>query len=67
LGSLRALKPSTHPVIAIFLYPLGAVKAACALEADAMGTIDLDVVEVEAMSSRCCGSLLKHLYLNISE
>ncbi|GKB22558.1 hypothetical protein Tco_0861959 [Tanacetum coccineum] len=39
LGSLGALKPSTHPVILIFLYPLGA--AGCALEVDAMRALDL--------------------------
>ncbi|GJX64757.1 hypothetical protein Tco_0299100 [Tanacetum coccineum] len=33
LGSLGALKESTHPVMAIFMYPLKAkVEAACALE-----------------------------------
>nr|GEY71760.1 urease [Tanacetum cinerariifolium] len=33
LGSIGALKVSTHPVIAIFLYPLGdEVEAACGLE-----------------------------------
>ncbi|GJW11650.1 hypothetical protein Tco_1577477 [Tanacetum coccineum] len=39
LGSLGALKPSTHPVIPIFMYPLGA--AGCALEVDAMRALDL--------------------------
>ncbi|GKA36283.1 hypothetical protein Tco_0722774 [Tanacetum coccineum] len=29
LGALGANKASTHPVIAIFLYPFGAVEAAC--------------------------------------
>ncbi|GJT28559.1 reverse transcriptase zinc-binding domain-containing protein, partial [Tanacetum coccineum] len=41
LGALGANKASTHHVIAIFLYPLGAVEAACALEVDAMGALDL--------------------------
>ncbi|GKB45553.1 hypothetical protein Tco_0896306 [Tanacetum coccineum] len=40
-GALGANKASTHHVIAIFLYPLGAVEAACALEVDAMGALDL--------------------------
>ncbi|GKD86488.1 hypothetical protein Tco_1357642, partial [Tanacetum coccineum] len=40
LGSLGALKPSTHPVTAIFLYPLGAKMEV--VEA-------LDLVEVEAV------------------
>ncbi|GJS56523.1 homeobox-leucine zipper protein HDG11 [Tanacetum coccineum] len=52
LGSLGALKPSTHPVISIFLYPLGAdVETACALEVEAVGALDLMEalkVEVEA-------------------
>nr|GEW96710.1 hypothetical protein [Tanacetum cinerariifolium] len=47
LGALEPNKAITHPVIAIFLYPLGAVKAAFALEVDAMGALDL--VEVEAV------------------
>ncbi|GKE44234.1 hypothetical protein Tco_1471518 [Tanacetum coccineum] len=42
-------KASTHPVIDILLYPLGAVEAACVLEVDAMGALDL--VEVEAVGS----------------
>nr|GEY23668.1 hypothetical protein [Tanacetum cinerariifolium] len=56
LGSLGALKASTHHVITMFLYPLGAVEAACALEVDAMRALDLveavrtlDLVEVEAV------------------
>ncbi|GKD80656.1 homeobox-leucine zipper protein HDG11, partial [Tanacetum coccineum] len=54
LGSLGALKASTHSVIAIFMYPLRAVEAACALEVDAMGALDLVEalkVEVEAMGA----------------
>ncbi|GJW99056.1 hypothetical protein Tco_0180864 [Tanacetum coccineum] len=54
LGSLGALKASTHPVIDIFLYPLGSVEAAYALEVNAMRALDLvkaigalDLVEVE--------------------
>ncbi|GKF11226.1 hypothetical protein Tco_0049152, partial [Tanacetum coccineum] len=46
-GALEANKAITHPVIAIFLYPLRAVEATCALEVDAMGALDL--VEVEAV------------------
>ncbi|GKA19976.1 hypothetical protein Tco_0699891, partial [Tanacetum coccineum] len=52
--SLGALKSSTHPIIAIFVYPLGAVEAACALEVDAMGALDLVEalkVEVEAVGA----------------
>nr|GEU91505.1 zinc knuckle CX2CX4HX4C [Tanacetum cinerariifolium] len=56
LGSLGALKASTHHVITMFLYPLRAVEAACALEVDAMKALDpveavgaLDLVEVEAV------------------
>ncbi|GJR05533.1 ribonuclease H-like domain-containing protein [Tanacetum coccineum] len=65
LGSSGALKPSTHPVIAIFLYLLGAVEAVCALEVDAMRALDLmealkvevdavgalDLMEVEAVGA----------------
>ncbi|GJY96609.1 hypothetical protein Tco_0513519 [Tanacetum coccineum] len=58
LRSLGAFKASTPLVIAIFLYPLGAVKATCALEVDAMGAIDLvevvralDLVEVESVGT----------------
>ncbi|GJU33806.1 reverse transcriptase zinc-binding domain-containing protein [Tanacetum coccineum] len=47
LGALRANKAITHPVIAIFLYHLGAMKATSALEVDAMRALDL--VEVEAI------------------
>nr|GEZ37557.1 hypothetical protein [Tanacetum cinerariifolium] len=47
LEALGANKAITHPVIAIFLYPLRAVEAAFALEVDAMGALDL--VEVEAV------------------
>ncbi|GKD32970.1 hypothetical protein Tco_1248479 [Tanacetum coccineum] len=46
-GALGANKEITHLVIAIFMYPLRAVEAACALEVDAMGA--LDHVEVEAV------------------
>ncbi|GJW58351.1 hypothetical protein Tco_0105082 [Tanacetum coccineum] len=49
LGALEVNKASTHPVIDIFMYPLGVVEAACALEVDAMGALDL--VEVEAVGS----------------
>ncbi|GKF56970.1 hypothetical protein Tco_0170507, partial [Tanacetum coccineum] len=56
LRSLRALKPSTHLVIAIFLCPLRGAEAACALEVDAMRALDLveavralDLVEVEVV------------------
>nr|GEY85060.1 putative AC transposase [Tanacetum cinerariifolium] len=54
LGSSGALKPSTHPVIAILLYPLGAeVEATCALEVEAMRALDLtealDLMDVEAV------------------
>nr|GEV79176.1 hypothetical protein [Tanacetum cinerariifolium] len=39
LGSLGALKVSTHPVIAIFLYPLGAeVETACGLKVKVKAT-----------------------------
>ncbi|GJY37281.1 homeobox-leucine zipper protein HDG11 [Tanacetum coccineum] len=48
-GALGVNKAITHPVIHIFLYPLGAVEAACALEVDAMGALDL--VEVEAVGA----------------
>ncbi|GKC53565.1 hypothetical protein Tco_1076310, partial [Tanacetum coccineum] len=48
-GALGANKAITHPVIAIFMYPLGALEAACALEVDAMGALDL--VEVEAVGA----------------
>nr|GEZ70421.1 hypothetical protein [Tanacetum cinerariifolium] len=49
LGALGANKAITHPIIAIFLYPLRAVKAAFALEVDAMGALDL--MEVEAVEA----------------
>ncbi|GKF79155.1 hypothetical protein Tco_0234723 [Tanacetum coccineum] len=49
LGALEVNKASTHHVIDIFMYPLGVVEAACALEVDAMGALDL--VEVEAVGS----------------
>nr|GEU40439.1 hypothetical protein [Tanacetum cinerariifolium] len=38
---MDAMRAITHPVIAIFIYPFGAVEAACALEVDAMGALDL--------------------------
>ncbi|GKE35907.1 hypothetical protein Tco_0070581, partial [Tanacetum coccineum] len=41
LGALGANKASTHHVITIFMYPFGAVEAACALEVNAMGALDL--------------------------
>ncbi|GKE93392.1 hypothetical protein Tco_1574487, partial [Tanacetum coccineum] len=56
LGALRENKESTHHVIDIFLYPLGVVKAACVLEVDAMGALDL--VEVEAVGSSSSSSSL---------
>ncbi|GKB63798.1 hypothetical protein Tco_0919984 [Tanacetum coccineum] len=53
LGLSRALKPSTHLVIAIFLYPLRAeVEVDFALEVQVVGALDLVEalkVEVEAM------------------
>ncbi|GKD44595.1 hypothetical protein Tco_1269240, partial [Tanacetum coccineum] len=49
LGALGANKAITHLVIHIFLYPLRAVEAACALEVDAMGALDL--VEADAMGA----------------
>ncbi|GJS09373.1 hypothetical protein Tco_0366169 [Tanacetum coccineum] len=55
LGSSGALKLSTHLVITILLYTLRAeVEAACALEAEAMGALDLVEalkVEVEAVEA----------------
>nr|GEX96245.1 hypothetical protein [Tanacetum cinerariifolium]GEX96258.1 hypothetical protein [Tanacetum cinerariifolium] len=39
--ALGAKKAITHPVIHIFMYPLGVVEAACALEVDVMGAVDL--------------------------
>ncbi|GJZ72257.1 hypothetical protein Tco_0636108, partial [Tanacetum coccineum] len=48
-GALGANKASTHHVIDIFLYPLGVVEAACALEVNAIGALDL--VKVEAVRS----------------
>nr|GEW76235.1 hypothetical protein [Tanacetum cinerariifolium] len=41
LGSLRALKASTHHVITMLLYPLRAIEATCALEVDTMRALDL--------------------------
>nr|GFA19406.1 hypothetical protein [Tanacetum cinerariifolium] len=67
-GALGANKASTHHVIAIFLYPLGVVEAACALEVDAMGALDLvevdavealDLVEVGAVGSSSSSSSLE--------
>nr|GFA16068.1 hypothetical protein [Tanacetum cinerariifolium] len=55
-GALGVNKASTHHVIDIFLYPLGAVEAACALEVDAMGALDL--VEVQALGSSSSSSSL---------
>ncbi|GKF34081.1 hypothetical protein Tco_0107281, partial [Tanacetum coccineum] len=49
LGALGAKKAITHPVITIFMHPLGVVEAAFALEVDAMGALDL--VEVEAVGA----------------
>nr|GFA07683.1 hypothetical protein [Tanacetum cinerariifolium] len=58
LRSLGDLKANTHPIIAIFMYPLGVVEAACALKVDAMGALDLveavralDLVVVEALGA----------------
>ncbi|GJX33815.1 hypothetical protein Tco_0245372 [Tanacetum coccineum] len=66
LGSSGSLKPSTHPVTAILMYTLGVeVKAAYAIEVEAMGALDLmedlkvemeavgalDLVEVEALGA----------------
>ncbi|GKD21959.1 hypothetical protein Tco_1223662, partial [Tanacetum coccineum] len=66
LGSSGALKLSTHPVIVIFLYPLRVeVEAACALEVEVVGALDLvkalkveveivgalDLMEVEAVGA----------------
>ncbi|GJS59296.1 hypothetical protein Tco_0654080 [Tanacetum coccineum] len=51
LGSLGALKPSTHPVMAIFQYPIRAeVEVACALEVEMEATclVGALAVEVEA-------------------
>nr|GEX80555.1 hypothetical protein [Tanacetum cinerariifolium]GEX80917.1 hypothetical protein [Tanacetum cinerariifolium] len=48
-GALGANKVITHPVIVIFLYPLRALEAACALEVDAVGALDL--VKVEAVGA----------------
>nr|GEZ22241.1 hypothetical protein [Tanacetum cinerariifolium] len=48
-GALGANKEIIHPVIAIFLYPLGALEPDYAFEVDAMGALDL--VEVEAMGA----------------
>nr|GEV99709.1 integrase, catalytic region, zinc finger, CCHC-type, peptidase aspartic, catalytic [Tanacetum cinerariifolium] len=48
LGSSGALKPSTQPVMAIFMYPLGAeVEAACALEVKVEATCLIGALEVE--------------------
>ncbi|GKE02172.1 hypothetical protein Tco_1390155, partial [Tanacetum coccineum] len=66
--ALGANKAITHPVIDIFLYPLGAVEPAFALEVDAMGALDLveveavgamDLVEVGAVGSSSSSSLLE--------
>ncbi|GKB94253.1 hypothetical protein Tco_0980390, partial [Tanacetum coccineum] len=47
LGALEANKSSTHPIIAILLYTLGAeVEAVCAVEVEAIRALDL--VEMEA-------------------
>ncbi|GJZ38440.1 homeobox-leucine zipper protein HDG11 [Tanacetum coccineum] len=53
-GALGALKPSTHHVITIFLYTLGAeVEATCALEVKAMGALDLvEALKVEVEATR---------------
>ncbi|GKF63905.1 hypothetical protein Tco_0187353, partial [Tanacetum coccineum] len=47
VGSLRALKASIHPVIAILLYPIGVVEVACALKSGCNGS---------SGSCRCSGS-----------
>ncbi|GKE08428.1 hypothetical protein Tco_1411979, partial [Tanacetum coccineum] len=49
LGSLRALKPSIHPVIAIFLSLGTKVETTCALEVEAVRALDL--VEVKAVGA----------------
>ncbi|GKB44408.1 hypothetical protein Tco_0889350 [Tanacetum coccineum] len=52
-GAFRVIganKASTHPVIAIILYTFGAeVKAACALEVEAIGAMDLVEVETSCL------------------
>ncbi|GJR84369.1 GPCR kinase [Tanacetum coccineum] len=65
LGSLGALKPSIHPVIAIFL-PLGAeVEAACALKVEAVGALDL--VKVEAVGALDVVGLSLNILISASE
>ncbi|GKA85320.1 hypothetical protein Tco_0806974 [Tanacetum coccineum] len=66
IRSLGALKPSTHAVIVFFLYPLGAVEATCALEVDAMGTFDHDVVEVDAIGALDVVSLSLNILISAS-
>ncbi|GKB46756.1 hypothetical protein Tco_0897509 [Tanacetum coccineum] len=48
-GALGANKAITHPVITIFLYPLGTIEATSALEVDVIRALDL--MEVEAMGA----------------
>ncbi|GKD28469.1 hypothetical protein Tco_1239247 [Tanacetum coccineum] len=58
LGSLGALKPSTHPVMAIFLYPLGAeVEASCALEVKVEATYLEGALAVEMKETCLVGAL----------
>ncbi|GKD98452.1 hypothetical protein Tco_1382349 [Tanacetum coccineum] len=73
LGSLGALKESTHPVIYIFMYHLGVVEAACALEVDVIGALDLvqavgalDLVEVEAIGALDVVGLSLNILISIS-
>nr|GEU90247.1 retrotransposon protein, putative, Ty1-copia subclass [Tanacetum cinerariifolium] len=49
-----AFKPSTHPLIAISMYPLKGVEATCALEVDA---ITLDLVKTKSSSPNKPSSL----------
>ncbi|GKC06205.1 hypothetical protein Tco_0997815 [Tanacetum coccineum] len=62
VGSLEALKPSTHPVIAILLYTLGAkVEAACALKVEATRALDLvDSLKVEVKPMGAMDVVISH-------
>ncbi|GKD94749.1 hypothetical protein Tco_1374586, partial [Tanacetum coccineum] len=53
-----ALKASTNHILSIFLYPLGAVETACALEVDVMafGSYGSSVSSGSCGSSRSSGS-----------
>ncbi|GJV97221.1 hypothetical protein Tco_1548798 [Tanacetum coccineum] len=58
LGSLGALKPSTHLVMAIFLYPLGAkVEAACASKVEVEATCLMGALAVEIEATCLIGAL----------